>query len=161
MDKISLIIGIALFAAFIFPIAYILIKQKSKETKNRSFLTNIASKNNLKLDKMETFGHVSLGLDSSQKKLVILEYGDTQNSKIIDLTKVDQIKIAKKLETSFSGDIKKEKIVHLALEFAGKKQAKLAEITFYDEDDYDSTDAEIRLNEAGKWDDILQKNLSF
>jgi len=161
MDKISLIIGIALFAAFIFPIAYILIKQKSEQNKNRKLITVIASKHHLKLDKTETFGHISLGLDSSQKKLVILEYRDTQNLKIIDLTKVDNIKIAKKLETNFSGDIKKEKIVHLALEFAGKKQGKLAEITFYDEDDYDSTDAEIRLNEAGKWDDILQKNLSF
>jgi len=161
MDKISLIIGIALFAAFIFPIAYILIKQKSEQNKNSKLITVIVSKHNLKLHKTETFGHISLGLDSSQKKLIILEYRDTQNPKIIDLTKVDNIKIAKKLETSFSGDIKKEKIVHLALEFAGKKQSKLAEITFYDEDDYDSTDPEIRLNEAGKWDDILQKNLSF
>jgi|GEM_PF-933901 len=161
MDKTSLIIGGLLFIAFMFPIVYVLIKQKSQENKNKKLLSDIASKNNLKLDKSETFGHLCLGLDSSRKKLVIIEYGDLENSKIVDLSKVDQIRIAKKLETSFSGSIKKEKIVHLALELAGEKQRKLAEITFYDEDDYDSTDAEIRLHEAKKWDDLLHKNLAF
>ncbi|MGA8855306.1 MAG: hypothetical protein WB492_14120 [Christiangramia sp.] len=161
MDTTSLIIGILLFIAFMFPILYVLLKQKSKENKNKKLLNTIATKNDLNLDRTETFGHLSLGLDSSKKKLVIIEYGNVENSNIVDLTKVDQIRIAKKLETSFSGNIKKEKIVHLALELAGEKQNKLAEITFYDEDDYDSTDAEIRLNEAKKWDDLLQKNLAF
>lgn len=161
MDQTSLIIGGLLFIAFMFPIVYILIKQRSQETKNKNLINNIASRNNLKLDKTQTFGHLSLGLDSSQKKLVVLEYGDIENSNIVDLKKVNQIRIAKKLETSFSGNIKKEKIVHLALELAGEKQSKLVEITFYDEDDYDSTDAEIRLNEAKKWDDLLQQNLAF
>lgn len=160
MDNSSLIIGMLLFLAFTGPIGYIILKQKAQEASIRKNLNAIASANNINLDKMETFGHLSLGLDSSQKKLVILEYSNLENAKVIDLKKVDQVKIAKRLETVYSGETKKEKIIHLALELAGEKQSKLAEITFYDEDDMDSTDADIRLNDAKKWDDLLQKNLA-
>lgn len=159
MDKTSLIIGMLLFLAFMSPIAYVLLKQKSQEAGNRKNLNKIASANNLSLDKMETIGHLSLGLDSNLKKLIVLEYSSLETAKVVDLKKVDQVRIAKRLETDHSGKIKKEKIIHLALELAGKKQSNLAEITFYDEDDMDSTDAEIRLQEAKKWDDLLQKNL--
>ena len=135
MDKTSLIIGMLLFLAFMSPIAYVLLKQKSQEAGNRKNLNKIALANNLSLDKMETIGHLSLGLDSNLKKLIVLEYSSLETAKVVDLKKVDQVRIAKRLETDHSGKIKKEKIIHLALELAGKKQSNLAEITFYDEDD--------------------------
>ena len=161
MDITSLSIGLLLFLAFMLPIAYIIVQQKSKERKNRKNLDSIASRNNIKLDRTETFGHLSLGLDSSEKKLVVLEFGDIEKARVIDLKKVGQVRIAKKLETSFMGNNKKEKLVHVGLELAEIPKNKMVEITFYDEEDYDSTDAEIRLNEAKRWDDLLQKNLAF
>ncbi|GAA4309679.1 hypothetical protein GCM10023115_35380 [Pontixanthobacter gangjinensis] len=160
MDINSLSIGLLLFAVFMFPIAYILFNQKAKENKIKKDLVQIASKNHLKLDKMESFGHLSLGFDSIHKKLIILEFGDLDKAQVLDLKEVSQVRIARTLETGFSGNIKKDRMVHIALELAGKKQDKLAEICFYDEDDYDSTDADIRLNEAKKWDELLQKNLA-
>ncbi|MDX1761559.1 MAG: hypothetical protein R3218_05340 [Christiangramia sp.] len=161
MDLNSLSIGLLLFAVFMFPIIYVLNMQRSKENRTKRNLHSIASKNDLKLDKMETFGHLSLGLDSNAKKLIVLEFEDLEKAKLIDLKEVDQVRIAKTLENAGSGrNTQKEKLVHIALELAGKKQHKLAEITFYDEEDYDSTDAEIRLNEAKKWDELLHKNLA-
>lgn len=56
-----------------FPILYVVLKQKATESKIKKELDKIALKNGLKLDKFETFGHLSLGLDSSQKKLVIID----------------------------------------------------------------------------------------
>lgn len=161
MDITSLSIGLLLFAAFMLPIVYVLIKQKSKENQNIKNLNLVASRNEITLDKTETFGHLSLGLDSSHKKLIALEYNQVENARIYNLKEVNEIRITQKLETDFSGKIKKERIIHIALELSGNSENKLDEITFYDEDDYDSTDAEIRLHEAKKWDDLLQKNLAF
>lgn len=157
MDKTSLMIGTLLLIVFMFPILYIVLKQKSKEAKFRKELNRLAAENGIKLDKFETIGHLSLGLDSSSKKLVIIDPKTEVDHEIIDLKNVSQVHLAKKTLREAS----KERIIHLGLEIADLNSRKITEIIFYDEDDYESTDAEIRLNEARKWDDILQKNLAF
>ncbi len=161
MDNTSLMIGIFLFAVFMFPIFYVLIKQSSKERKYRNFLNKIASEHKLNLDKSDSYGHLSLGLDSTAKKLVIVDFKEKPDYDIIDLKEVGQIKILKKLLPGSYSKSKKEKIVHLSLSLENNNAAKITEIIFYDEDDGDSTDADIRLNQAKQWDDILHKNLAF
>ncbi|SDS40724.1 hypothetical protein [Gramella sp. MAR_2010_147] len=158
MDKSSLMIGMLLLIVFMFPILYVILKQKATESKIKKELDKIALKNGLKLDKFETFGHLSLGLDSSQKKLVIIDPKAIIDHEVIDLKKVSQVRLAKKiLKQEFS----KERIIHLGLEIVEKNSSKITEIIFYDEDDYESIDAEIRLHNAKEWDDLLQKSLAF
>lgn len=161
MDNSSLFIGILLFAAFMFPIVFVLIKQHNKDKKHQNFLNKIALENNFKLDTIEAYGHLSLGLDSQSKKLIIVDFKEGSEFDIIDLKKVSQVRLLKKLLPASYSSSKKEKIIHLSLCLENKNASKITEITFYDEDDEDSTDADIRLNDAKKWDSILQKNMAF
>lgn len=160
MDIASLSIGVFLFAIFVGPIIYIIIKQRSSDTSKLKILRTVASNHELSLDKTEIIGHISLGLDSSRKRLVIIDHSNADNARVMDLTKVDQIKVSQRLEPYYFKNIRKDRILHVALEL-GERQVKLAEITFYDEDDLDSTDAEVRLHDARKWDELLHKSLAF
>ncbi|TRO67311.1 hypothetical protein [Christiangramia sabulilitoris] len=156
MDKSSILIGTLLFALFMFPIFYIIIFQKTKEAGIRKKLNKVASSNNLKLDKFETFGHLSLALDSTSKKLLVYDSFTSVEIRIIDLRKVSNIQLSKILHP---GRSKKERIIHLGLQIVDFSSSDITEIIFYDEDDYESTDAEIRLNDARKWDALLKQNL--
>lgn len=150
-------IGTLLLVVFMFPIIYVLLKQRSQEVKHKKALNKIASEQGLKLDKFETYGHLSLGLDSSAKKLIVLDPVFNELPEVIDLKNVSGVNISKTLHP---GSRDKERIIHLALEISNKNSIKTTKITFYDEDDYESIDADIRLNEARKWDEILHKNLA-
>ncbi|MDR5591433.1 hypothetical protein [Christiangramia sp. SM2212] len=158
MDKSSIMIGTFLLVIFMFPILYVLLKQKSREAKFKKELNKLASENGLVLDRFETFGHLSLGLDSTNKKLVVIDPKSEIDHEVIDLKKVNKINLAKRTQ---KGENRKERIIHLGIEIAEMNSPKLTEIVFYDEDDYESTDAEIRLHEAKKWDDLLHKNLAI
>jgi len=157
MDISSLTIGILLFLIFMLPIIYVLLKQKSRQAKLKKELNSLASANDLKLDKFDTFGHLTLGLDSSKKMLVVIDPKMDVDREVIDLKKIRQVKITK---NTLREQTRKERIIHLGLELAERDSSKITEIVFYDEEDYDSIDAEIRLNEAKRWDDLLQKNLA-
>ncbi|WP_156888583.1 hypothetical protein [Christiangramia echinicola] len=157
MDKSSLMIGTMLFFIFMFPIIYVLLNQRSKEAKLKKELIELASTNDLKLDKFETLGHLTLGLDSTKKMLLVLDPKMDVDRRVIDLKEISQVRITK---NTLREQSKKERIIHLGLELADRDTSKITEIIFYDEDDHDSTDAEIRLNEAKRWDDLLQKNLA-
>ena len=160
MDTISLMLGIFMLILFIFPIVYVLVKQHSKDSKSKNLLNQIAAKNQLQLDHVENIGHTSLGLDSKSHKLVVVEFGNQENARLIDLNSMDQIRVAKKIEKAMQGNVRKERIVHLGLEFSDSLNSQSTEVTFYDEDDYDSTDADIRLHEANRWDALLHKNMA-
>lgn len=160
MDTISLILGLFLFILFVLPIVYVIVKQKSKDSKSQKMLLNLASENNMQLDKIEIIGHTMLGYDSNSRKLMVIEYGNFRDFRLINLNEVDEIRIAQKVEKAMQGAIRKERIVHLGLEFCSRNLSIPTEITFYDEDDYDSTDADIRLNDARKWDALLQPKIA-
>ncbi|MCM4155070.1 hypothetical protein [Gramella sp. AN32] len=159
MDTSSVIIGLFLFGLFFFPIIYALIRQHAIEKKKNNLLFKYAGDNKLTLTETESIGHLNLGLDTQAKKLIILENKEKPEFEIIDLHQVGKVQVSKQL---FPGKTKnkKEKIMHLRLELENKIDSKVTAITFYDEDDADSTDAEIRLHEAKKWDELLHKNLA-
>lgn len=160
MDTSSVIIGLSLFGLFFFPIIYALVKQHGIEKKKKSLLFTYAREHHLNLVETESIGHVNLGLDAQAKKLIILENKEKPEFEIIDLQQVGKVQITKQLLPGRSKKIK-EKILHLSLDLENKLDSKITAITFYDEDDEDPTDAEIRLHEAKKWDELLHKNLAF
>ena len=151
-------IGTLLFFIFMFPIMYVLLNQRSKQAKLKKELNALAAANELKLDKFETFGNLTLALDSSKKMLLVIDPKMAVDREVIDLKKISQVRITK---NTLREPTRKERIIHLGLELADCDSAKITEIVFYDEEDYDSIDAEIRLNEARRWDDLLQRNLAI
>lgn len=159
MDNSSVMIGLFLLALFILPIVYILVKQHSKEKKHLDLIKKTASENNLNLDRLETYGHLSLGLDSQAKKLLVADFKERFQHDIIELKKVNQVRLSKKLLPDTYSKSKKENIIHLSLCIEMKNASKITEITFYDEEDELSNDAETRLHDARKWDDILNKSM--
>lgn len=56
--------------------------------------------------------------------------------------------------------IKKDRIQKLSLDLQNGQQ-QVSEIIFYSEEDEDDIDAEIRLNDARKWDDLLRKAMVY
>lgn len=158
MDNSSLMIGLLLLALFVIPVVYVLVKQNSKERKQQGLIKKVAAENNLNLNRLESYGNLSLGLDSKAKKLLISDFKEGFQHDIIDLKKVDQIKLSKKLLPDTYSKSKKEKIIHLSL-CIEMSASQIKEITFYDEDDEQYNDADIKLNDARKWDDILNKSM--
>ncbi len=160
MNNTSLLIGSILFGLFMFPILYVLIKQNSNEKKHRKFLQKISEEHHLKFDKIGAYGHLSLGLDTENKKLVVVEFRGNADYDIIDLKNVSNVKITKKMLPAGYSSSKKERIIYLSLDLENKQASKITGITFYDEDDEESIDADIRLNDVKTWDNLIHKNLA-
>lgn len=160
MDTISLIIGLGLFALFMFPIVYVLIKQNSKERKQEKALQKIALDNNLELDVVNIYGTLALALDTKNKKLIRIEEGPHAAIEIIDLNQVSKVNLSKKSENMIINKVRKDRIRKLSLDLQNQ-ETLISEIIFYNEEDEDDTDAEIRLNDARKWDDLLHKALVY
>ncbi len=150
-------IGTLLLVIFMFPIFYVLLQQRSKEAKQIKALNTIAAKQGLNLDKFAIIGHLSLGFDSSNKILLTIDPKTEVDHEIIDLKKISRVNI---LKNTLRVDSNKERIIHLGLQLTERNSSKITELVFYDEEDYESTDADIRLHEAKKWDEIIHKNMA-
>ncbi len=160
MDTISLVIGLGLFVLFMFPIVYVLVKQSSKERKQEKALQKIAADNNYQLDVMNIYGTLALALDTKNKKLIRIEEGPHAATEIIDLNEVSKVNLSKHSENMIINKVRKDRIRKLSLDLQNKEKL-ISEIIFYNEEDEDDTDAEIRLNDARKWDDLLHKALVY
>ncbi|MEE2772768.1 MAG: hypothetical protein VX712_11170 [Bacteroidota bacterium] len=160
MDITSLIIGLGLFVLFMFPIVYVLVKQNSKERKQAKALKKIAAENQLELDVINIYGSLALGLDTRNKRLIRIEEGVHEATEVIDLTAVSSVNLSKKSENMVINKIKKDRIQKLSLDLQNGQQ-QVSEIIFYSEEDEDDIDAEIRLNDARKWDDLLRKAMVY
>ena len=160
MDTISLVIGLGLFVLFMFPIVYVLLQQNSKERRQQKALQKIASENNLELDVINIYGTLALGLDTKNKKLIHIEEGPHAANEIIDLNQISNVSISKKSENMVINKVRKDRIRKLSLDLQNK-EILISEIIFYNEEDEDDFDAEIRLNDARKWDDLLHKALVY
>ncbi|MEO2128747.1 MAG: hypothetical protein ABGW91_11315 [Christiangramia sp.] len=160
MDITSLIIGLGLFVLFMFPIVYVLVKQNSKERKQAKALKKIAAENQLELDVINIYGSLALGLDTRNKRLIRIEEGAHEATEVIDLTTVSSVNLSKKSENIVINKIKKDRIQKLSLDLQNGQQ-QVSEIIFYSEEDEDDIDAEIRLNDARKWDDLLRKAMVY
>ncbi|MAM17622.1 MAG: hypothetical protein CME35_01470, partial [Gramella sp.] len=81
-------------------------------------------------------------------------------TEVIDLTTVSSVNLSKKSENIVINKIKKDRIQKLSLDLQNGQQ-QVSEIIFYSEEDEDDIDAEIRLNDARKWDDLLRKAMVY
>ncbi len=161
MDNASLFIGLSLLAIFILPVIYILIVQHNKENQYRKIMRKIADENQLNLNKTEFYYPVGLGLDSHAKKFLIVDLKQIEDYDIIDLKQAKKIRLSVNHSPTVYDSKLREKIVHLSLCIESSTKTTIKEITLYDEEDENSTDADIRLNEATKWDNLLQKTLAL
>lgn len=160
MDQNSAIIGAVMALLFIGPILYMILKQQNKNKKRLKDLKNICSNNQMKPDEIELSNSLLLGLDSSSKKLVIVEPKNNMQYDIIDLNKIKASHIAKKGPLANAGK-EPSTITHLSLELSkSNPREKVTEIVFYDEDDESSDNYDTQLFIANKWDRLIKSNLS-
>lgn len=160
MDQNSAIIGTVMALLFIGPILYMILKQQNKNKKRLKDLENICSNNQMKPNEIELSNSLMLGLDSSSKKLIIVEPKNNMQYDIIDLSKINSSHIAKK-GPSVNGDKNPSTITHLSLELSKSNgKEKVTEIVFYDEDDDSSDNYDTQLFIANKWDRLIKSNLS-
>ena len=161
MDFKSAEIGIVLILLFIVPIIYMIYWQSSKDKRRLSNLKNLGTQNQMTLDHYELSNSLLLGLDSSSKKLIVVEPQNAKEFDIIDLSKIDVSTISKKSHSETNKHTGKAPIIRICLELIkNNPKQKVTEIVFYDEDDETNMDADVQLVLANKWDKLIRMNLS-
>jgi len=161
MDFKSIEIGTALILLFIVPILYMIYRQSTKDKRRLKKLKDLSTQNQMKLDHYELSNSLLLGLDSSSKKLIVVEPKNAMEFEVIDLSKIDISSIAKRSETETNKHTGKAPIIRICLELIkNNPKQKVSEIVFYDEDDETNMDADVQLVLANKWDKLVRMNLS-
>ena len=161
MENASAIMGIALLALFVGPIIFMIVNHSAKEKRTKKRLHSLAAENKMKLDQVEITNSLILGLDSDNKKFLVVDPNDHNKYEVIDLKKVGQSFVAKTGHQQKVGNKNKLALTRIGLELLkNNSKEKVKEIIFYDEDDNDSLDADTQLFKATKWDDLIRKNLS-
>jgi hypothetical protein len=161
MDFKSVAIGIALILLFIVPIIYMIYRQSTKDKRRLQKLKNLGTQNQMTLDHFELSNSLLLGLDSSSKKLIIVEPQNAMEFDVIDLSKIDVSAISKKSHVEKNKHTGKEPLIRVCLELIkNHPKQKVTEIVFYDEDDETNMDADVQLVLANKWDKLIRMNLS-
>lgn len=161
MENASVLMGIGLLILFVGPILYIILVHATKEKRILNLLNNLASQHQMKLDQIEITNYLLLGLDSITKNFLVIDPKDHSKFEVIDLKEVSQISVSKTGHQQKIGNKTKLALTHIGLELLRKNSKdKVREVIFYDEDDNGSMDADIQLNMANKWDNLIRKNLS-
>ena len=113
------------------------------------------------LDHYELSNSLLLGLDSSSKKLIVVEPKNAMEFDVIDLSKINVSAIAKRSDAETNKHTGKAPIIKICLELIkNNPNQKVSEIVFYDEDDETNMDADVQLVLAKKWDELIRMNLS-
>ncbi len=161
MEFKSVAIGLILILLFIVPILYMIYRQSTKDKRRLKKLKDLGTQNQMTLDHYELSNSLLLGLDSSSKKLIVVEPQKAMEFEVIDLSKIDVSAISKRSHLEKNKQTGKEPLIRVCLELlkTNPKQ-KVTEIVFYDEDDESNTDADVQLVLANKWDKLIRMNLS-
>ncbi|MDT0650063.1 hypothetical protein [Autumnicola edwardsiae] len=161
MDTASITIGSILLLLFIAPVLYVIWKQSLQDKKLLKKLIEEGARYNLKFDHTEVSNSLLLGLDSGNKKLLAIE-PDNDKTTLVDLVKISDSKILKKVTPNPSSFKDREKIMQVSIELMENKRGeKVSQILFYDEDARDGTDVGTRLTSALKWEKLIKANLSI
>ena len=161
MDFKSVEIGIALVLLFIVPIFYMIYRQSTKDKRRLKKLKDLSAQNQMTLDHYELSNSLLLGLDSSSKKLIVVEPKNAMEFDVIDLSKINVSAIAKRSDAETNKHTGKAPIIKICLELIkNNPKQKVNEIVFYDEDDETNMDADVQLVLANKWDKLIRMNLS-
>jgi hypothetical protein len=161
MEFKSVAIGVVLILMFVVPILYMIYRQSTKDKRRLIRLKDLSTQNQMTLDYYELSNSLLLGLDSSSKKLIVVEPQNAMEFDIIDLSQIDASEISKKSQTERNKHTGKEPLIRVCLELIkNNPKQKVTEIVFYDEDDETSMDADVQLVLANKWDKLIRMNLS-
>ncbi len=161
MEFKSVAIGVILILMFVVPILYMIYRQSTKDKRRLKRLKDLCTQNQMTLDYYELSNSLLLGLDSSSKKLIVVEPQNAMEFDIIDLSKIDASSISKKSHAEMNKHTGKEPLIRVCLEFIkNNPKQKVTEIVFYDEDDETNMDADVQLVLAKKWDNLVRMNLS-
>ncbi|MDT0689673.1 hypothetical protein RM549_07740 [Salegentibacter sp. F188] len=161
MDTASILIGSVLLLLFIGPVLYVIWRQSLKDKKSLKILTEEGNRRNLKFDHTEVSNSLLLGLDSHNKKLVAIEPANEYKITHVDLVKIIDSKILKKVISNPSSFKDREKIMQVSIELMENSGVqKYSKILFYDEDGEDSEDVGSRLTSALKWEKLIKSSLS-
>lgn len=161
MDTASITIGSILLLLFIAPVLYVIWRQSLQDKKLLKKLSEEGARHNLKFDHTEVSNSLLLGLDSSKKKLLAIEPDNEYKTTLVDLLKISDSRILKKVIPNPSSFKDREKIMQVSIELMENSGVdKASHILFYDEDGKDSEDVGSRLTTALKWEKLIKANLS-
>lgn len=161
MDTSSIAIGVILMMLFIGPILYLIIKQNSKDKTRLKNLKSLGAQNQMDLDEIEVTNGVWLGLDKKSKKLLVVEPDKNMQYDVIDLKKITQSHVSKKGLPQPKGGKNEIAITRISLDLLKNNPREIVtEITFYDENDNSSYNADTQMSLANKWDRLIRANIS-
>lgn len=155
MDTASTLLGLGLFLVFIAPVGYLLYNQSFEEKKRAKRLFILAQRQGYILDESENILGLSLGLDKTKKKFLLLKSGNKADLQVIDLEDVKKIEVCRTDEDGQSTSILDE-IREISLEL--KRASEIKKLTFYAEQEDPVTRKEERLQNAYKWHKVLSEN---
>ncbi len=156
MDTSSTIIGFSLLLLFVGPIILLIYIQNKKNRKKLKVLNEIARENNLHPDITEVSPIYLLGLDTNERQLIIVEPANNYQSLVLKLKTIRTCEIH---TIDFPNRPGKINFISLHLKPKDSK-ANLVEITFYDENDNVSMNAEVQMQNAKKWQNLIKRHLS-
>ncbi|HSI71052.1 MAG TPA: hypothetical protein VK941_12525 [Gillisia sp.] len=157
MDTASAVIGIILMILFVGPVAYVIWQQAAKDRKKLQQLKIVEQQNGLHLDQVELTPSLLLGLDSANKKLVVVNSLKGNEQQVIDLANVYKSQLKKSANPDNTGG--KSAITHVSLELLNGRPGNTTQIIFYDEEEDTGHDMATQLSLANKWELLLKPHL--
>ncbi|GHA45529.1 hypothetical protein GCM10007103_28230 [Salinimicrobium marinum] len=160
MDTASTLIGMGFLLLFIAPVAYVLIKEASKNKSQKKQFVQLSKQHNLEFTQTEFFSNLSLGLDEMTKKLFVLTTGKSPRTLYIDLNTINSAEIKNKYSNDGSAQKSIDDISEISLDLKSNEKASAEnKIIFYGEDFHSVLQKEARLNSAQKWYSLIQNTL--
>ncbi|WP_029034361.1 hypothetical protein [Salinimicrobium terrae] len=155
MDTASTLMGLGLLLLFIAPVGFLVYTQSTKDKKRAKKLAFLAGEKGYKLDETESVLGLSLALDKTAKKFILLRSGEEAKLQVIDLKNILKIKLHKADEdgkmTSSLDEMREISLVVITKDHSEKK------LIFYAEEEDPVTQKAERLDRAIYWGKTLQK----
>lgn len=147
--------GLGLLFLFIAPVGYLVYNQSHKEKKRAEKMAFLAKQKGYNLDETENTNGLSLGLDRTVGKFLMLRTGEKaklQEIDLKDLLKIELIKADEDGKNTNSLDEIRE--ISLLIKSKSNEDKKLS---FYEEEEDPVTEKTERLDRSIKWQKTLQK----
>ncbi len=155
MDTASTLLGLGLLFIFVAPVGFLVYNQSQKEKKRAKKLAFLAGEKGYTLDETENIHGLSLALDKTAKKFLLLRSDKDASLQVLDLDKISKIDLIKTDEdgksTSSLDEIREISLLVKSQNVTDKK------LIFYAVEDDPVTQKSERLDRALKWQKTLQK----
>ncbi len=158
-DIVTLIAALVLSIAFASPFYYNHKKNKKNKELQTELLLKIARENGLVLTHSEFWRErYSIGLDSTSKKVLYIQFREIPKILAIDLAKVKSIELQERNHEVGSGSEKRKVIDNLDLTFYFKNQETGLTLEFFNGDIFSDMEGELPL--VKNWIGLLKANLT-